>query len=83
MMGPAPFGGGVRAKSFIDDGFVRGFSLDAQSFVSLRLAFGATPADVRSAEIARSVGVAATLPLGLVGHDSFRVAIDVGLLLGS
>ena len=83
MMGSAPFGGGVRAKSFIDDGFVRGFSLDAQPFVSLRLAFCAAPAHVRSAEIARSVGVAAALPFGLVGHDSFRVAIDVGLLLGS
>ena len=82
-MGPAPFGGGIRAKSFIDDRFVRGFSLDAQSFVSLRLAFGAASAHIRSSEIARSVGVAATLPFGLVGHDSFRVAIDVGLVLGS
>ena len=83
MMGPAPFGGGVRAKSFIDDGFVRGFSLDAQSFVSLCLALGAAPAHVRSAQIARSVRVAATLTFGLVGHDSFRIAIDIGLLLGS
>jgi hypothetical protein len=83
MMGPAPFGGGVRAKSFIDDGFVRGLSFDTQSFVSLRLAFGATPADVGSAQIARSVGIAPTLPLGLVGHDSFRIAIGVCLVLRS
>ena len=82
MMGPAPFGGGVRAKSFIDDGFVRSFSLDAQSFVSLCLALGAAPARIRSPEIARSVGVAAALPFGLVGHDSFRIPIDVCLLLG-
>ena len=83
MMGPAHFRGGVSAESFGVDGFVRGFSFDAQSFVSLCLAFGAAPAHVRSTEIARSVGVAATLPFSLVGHDSFRIAIDIGLLLGS
>jgi hypothetical protein len=82
-MGPAHFGGGVSAESLGVDGFVRGFSFDAQSFVSLGLAFGAAPAHIRSPEIARSVGVAATLPLGFVSHDAFRVAIDVCLLLGS
>ena len=82
-MGPAHFRGGVRAGSFGVDGFVRSFSLDAQSFVSLRLALGAAPAHIRSPEIARSVGVAPALPLGFVGHDSFRIAIDIGLLLGS
>ncbi len=83
MLGAAHFGGGISAESFGVDGVVRGFSFDAQSFVSLRLAFGAAPAHVGSAQIARSVGVAATLPLGLVGHDPFRIPIDVGLLLGS
>ncbi len=83
MMGPAHFGGGISAESFGVDGFVRGFSFNAQSFVSLRLAFGAAPAHIRSAEIARSVGVASTLPFGLVGLDSFRVPIDVCLVLGS
>ncbi|MEY2520645.1 MAG: hypothetical protein QOF24_2404 [Verrucomicrobiota bacterium] len=81
MMGATLFGGGIRAESFRVNRFVRGFSFDAQSFVSFRLAFGAAPAGVRSPEIARSVGVAATLPFGLVGHDAFRIAIDVGLLL--
>ena len=83
MMGPAHFRGGVRAGSFGVDGFVRGFSFDAQSFVSLCLALGAAPAHVRPVEIARSVGVAATLPLGLVGLDSFRIAIGVCLVLRS
>ena len=83
MMGPAHFRGGVRAGSFGVDGFVRSFSLDAQSFVSLCLALGAAPAHVRSAQIARSVRVAATLTFGLVSHDSFGITIDIGLLLGS
>jgi hypothetical protein len=83
MMGPSPLGGGVSAESFGVDRFVRGFSFDPQPFVSLCLSLGAAPAHVRPAEIARSVGVAATLPFGLVGLDSFRVAIDVCLVLGS
>src|SRR5437588_9531647 len=83
MMGPAHLGSSVSAESFRVDGFVGGFSFDAQSFVSLRLALGAAPAHVRSVEIARSVGVAATLALGLVGLDSFRIAIDVCLPLRS
>ena len=82
-MGPSHFGGGISAESFGVDGFVRGFSFDAQSFVSFSLAFGAGSARVRSPEITRSVGVAAALPFGLVGHDSFRIAIDVCLVLGS
>ena len=82
-MGPAHFGSGVSAGSFGVDSFVGGFSFNAQSFVSLCLALGAAPAHVGSAEIARSVGVAATLPFGLVGLDSFRVPIDVRLALGS
>ena len=81
MMGPPHFGGGVSAESFGVDGFVRGFSFDAQSFVSLRLAFRAGSAHIRSPEITRSVGVAATLPFSLVGHDSFRIPIDVCLVL--
>ena len=80
-MGPAHFGGGVGAESFGVDGFVGGFSFNAQSFVSLGLALGAAPAHIRSPEIARRVGVAATLALGLVGLDPLRVAIDVCLVL--
>ena len=82
MMGPAHFGGGIRAESFGVDGYVRGFSFDAQSFVSFSLAFGAAPAHIRSSEIARSVGVAAALPFGFVGHHSFGIPIDVCLVLG-
>jgi hypothetical protein len=82
MMGPSHLGGGVSAESFGVDGFIRGFSFNAQSFVPLRLAVGAAPAHVRPVEITGSVGVAATLAFGLVGHDSFRVPIDVCLLLG-
>ena len=83
MMGSSHFGGGVSAESFGVDGFVRGFSFDAQSFVSFRLALGAAPAHVRSAQIARSVGVAATFPFGLVGDDSLRIATDVRLVFRS
>ena len=83
MMGAAHFGGGIGAESFGVDGFVRGFSFDAQPFVSFRLAFRATAAHVRSSEITRGVGVAATLAFGFVGLDSFRIPIDVRLLLGS
>lgn len=83
MMGPSHFGCGISAESFGVDGFVRGFSFDAQSFVSFRLALGAASAHVRSPEITRSVGIAPALPLGLVGYDSFRIPIDVCLLLGS
>ena len=83
MMGASHFGGGIGAESFGVDGYVRGFSFDAQSFVSFGLALGAAPAHIRSPEIARSVGVAATLPFGLVRLDSFRVPIDVCLVLGS
>jgi hypothetical protein len=82
-MGPAHFSGGISAESFGVDGYIRGFSFDAQSFVSFGLAFGAASAHVRSAKIARSVGVAAALPFGFVGYDSFRVPIDVCLMLGS
>ena len=81
MMGPSHFGGGVSAESFGVDGFVRGFSFDAQSFVSLSLAFGAASAHVRSPKVTRSVGVAATLPFSLVGDVSFRVPVYVGLVL--
>ncbi len=83
MMGPAHFGGGISAESFGVDGFVRGSSFDAQSFVSFSLAFGAASAHIRSSEIARGVGVAAALPFGFVGHHSFRIPIDVGLVLRS
>ena len=83
MMSPAHFSGGISAESFGVDGYVGGFSFDAQSFVSFSLALGAAPAHVRPAEITRSVGVAPALPLGPVGYDSFRIPIDVGLLLGS
>ena len=83
MMGPAHFGGGISAESFGVDGYVRGFSFDAQSFVSFSLAFGAAAAHIRSPEIARSVGIAATLPFGFVGLDSFRIPIDVCLVLRS
>ena len=82
MMGPAHFGGGISAESFGIDGFVRGFSFDTQSFVSFSLAFGAASAHVRSSEIARSIGVAAALPFGFVGLHSFRIPIDVCLVLG-
>ena len=82
-MGAAHGRGGVRAESFGVDGFVRGFSFDAEPFVSLRLALGAAPAHIGSSQITRRVGVAAALTLGLVGHDSFRIPIDVCLLLGS
>lgn len=81
MMGPPHFGGGVSAESLGVDGYVRGFSFDTQPFVSFSLAFGAASALIRSAQIARSVSVAATLPFGLVGHDSFRITIDVCLVL--
>jgi hypothetical protein len=83
MIGATHFGGGVSSKPFGVDGFVGGFSFDAQPFVSLRLALGAAPAHIRSPEIARSVGVAPALPLGLVGLDSFRVPIHVRLVVGS
>jgi hypothetical protein len=81
MMGAAHGGGGVRAESFGVDRFVRGFSFDPQSFIALSLAFCAAPARIRSSEITRSVGVAATLPFGLVGDVPFRIPIDVGLFL--
>jgi hypothetical protein len=80
-MGPSHFGGGISAESFGIDGFVRGFSFDAQPFISFRLAFCSAPARVRSSEITRGVGVAATLPFGFVGHDPFRIPIDVRLAL--
>jgi len=82
MMGPSHFGGGISAGSFGVDGFVRGFSFDAQSFVAFGLAFGAAPAHVGSAEIAGSVGVAATLPFGLVGDHALSVPVDVCLVFG-
>ena len=81
MMGPAHFGGGIRAESFGVDGYVRGFSFDAQSFVSFSLAFGAASAYISSPEISRSVGVAAALPFGFVGLDPFRIPIDVCLVV--
>ena len=83
MMGAAHFSGGVRPESFGVDGYVRGFSFDAQSFVSFSLAFGAGPAHVGSAKITRSIGVAAALPFGFVGHHSFRIPIFVCLVLRS
>jgi hypothetical protein len=82
-MGPAHLGGGISPESFGVDGFVRGFSFDAQPFVSFGLAFGAASARIRSSEIARSVGVAPALPFGFVGYDAFRIPIDVSLMLGS
>jgi hypothetical protein len=81
MIGPSPFGGGIGTESFGVDSFVRGFSFDAQSFVSFSLAFGTAPAHVRSPQITRSVGVAATLQFGFVGLDSFCVPVDVCLVL--
>jgi hypothetical protein len=81
-MGPAHFGGGVSAESFGVDSFVGRFPFEAESFVPFRLAFGAGSAHVRSSEIARSVGVAAALPFGFVGYDSFSVPIDVCPVLG-
>ena len=80
-MGPAHFGRGVRAESFGVNGFVRSFSFDTQSFVSFRLAVGAASAHVCSSEIARSIRIAPTLPFGFVGHDTFRIPIDVRLAL--
>ena len=80
-MGPAHFGRGIRAESFGINGFVRSFSFDAQSFVSLCLAFGAAPAGVCSSEIARSIRIAPTLPFRLVGLDALRIPIDVRLVL--
>ena len=82
MMGPSHFGGGVSAESFGVDGYVRGFSFDAQSFVSFRLPFGAASAHIGSPKIARSVRIAAALQFSLVRHDSFRIPIDVCLVLG-
>jgi hypothetical protein len=81
MMGPAHFGRGISAESFGVNRVVRSFSFNAQSFVSLRLAVGAAPARIGPAEIARRIGVAATLPFGFVGHDSFRIPIDVRLVV--
>jgi len=81
MMGPPHFGGGIGAESFGVDGYVRGFSFDAQPFVAFSLAFGAAAAHVGSAKIARSVGSAAALQFGLVGLNSFRIPIDVCLVL--
>ena len=83
MMGPSHFGRGIGAESFGVDGFVRGFSFDAQSFVSLSLPFGAGSAHICSAQITRSVCIAAALHFGLVGHDAFGVAIDVCLAFRS
>ena len=82
MMGPSHFGGGIGAKTFGVNGLVRGFSFDAQPFVSFSLAFSAASARIRSPEIARSVGIAPTSQLGLVGLAAFRVPIDIGLALG-
>jgi hypothetical protein len=82
MMGPSHFGGHISPESFGIDGFVRGLSFDPQSFVPFSLAFGAASARIRSAQIARSIGVAAALPFGFVGHDAFRIPIDVSLVLG-
>jgi hypothetical protein len=81
MMGPSHFGRGIRAESFGVNGFVRCFSFDAQSFVSLCLAVGAAPADICPPEFARSIRFAATLPFGFVGHNTFRIPIDVRLAL--
>ena len=82
MLGPALFGGGIRAESLGVDGFVRGRPFDPQSFVSLSLAFRAGPTLICPAQIARSIGVAAALPFGFVGYNSFRIPIDVGLVFG-
>ena len=82
MLGATHFGGGIRAESFGVDGFVRGSSFDPQSFVSLGLAFRAGPAHVGPPEVAGSIRVAATLPFGLIGHDSLRIPVDVGLVFG-
>lgn len=81
MMGSAHFGGGIGAESFGVDGYVRGFSFDTQSFVSLSLAFRAASARIRSSEIARSIGVTAALPFGFVGHHSFGIPINVCLVV--
>ncbi|HYJ04292.1 MAG TPA: hypothetical protein VEX43_04120 [Chthoniobacterales bacterium] len=81
MMGPSPFRGGIGTESFGVDRYVRGFSLDAQSFVSLRLAIGAASAYIRSPKVARSVRIAAALQFGFVGFDSFRIPTDVCLVL--
>ena len=83
MMGASHFGGGIGAESFGVDGFIRGFSFDAQSFVSFSLAFGAASTQIRSSRSREASAVAAALPFGLVGLDSFRIPIDVCLVLGS
>ena len=82
MMGPAHFSGGIGAESFGVDGFVGGSAFDAESFVAFSLAFLPGPAHIRPPEVAGGIGVAAALPFGFVGYNSFRIAIDVGLLLG-
>ena len=79
-MAPSHFGSGISPESFGVDGFVRRFSLDAQSFVSFGLAFGTASARVSSPQITRRIGVASTLPFGLIGHNSFSVPIDVRLV---
>ena len=83
MMGAPHFGGGISSASFGFDCFVRNLSFRAQSFIPFRLAFRGASAHIRSAEITRSIRIAAALQFGLVGHDSFRVPIDVCLALGS
>ncbi len=81
MMGASHGGGGVGAGAFGVDGFVRGFSFDAQPLIAFSLSFGAAPAGVRSPEISRCVGVAATLSFSLVSLDSLGIPIGVGLVL--
>ena len=83
MMGASYCGGGISEESFGVDGFVRRFSLDAQSFVTFGLAFCAAAAHIRSPRVPRSVRVAATLPFRPVGLCSFRVPVGIRLVLRS
>jgi hypothetical protein len=82
-VGPSLFGRSIRAAAFGIDRFVRNFSFEAEPLVSFRLALFATPSSIRSSQVTRSVRIASTLDLGLVGFFSFRIPAHVRLALGS
>ena len=63
------------------DGLIRHRSFDAQAFVTFGLAFLHASARVRSPQVTRSVGVAPTLPSGVVGLYPLRISIHVGPVL--
>jgi hypothetical protein len=82
-MAPSLFCRSISSESFGFDCHVRYCSFDAESFISVSLALFAASSPVRSSQVTRSVGIAATLQFGLVCFYSFSIPVYVRLMLRS